>query len=151
LAAAVEEYNIIYSGAQEEPFQPAIITMSSRRMEGVIYQRIQHDKDAQGQNNWAWNSSGSEGDSCNARRKRTASSSCEELRRTTLEMELQKCKEEITELMRLITALMAEEPIEFLERENAQLKRDLALANKNSDTLSDELVKLTRTIMAHRG
>ena len=134
LAAAVEEYNTIYSGAnamrlQAEPYQPAIVTMNSKRMEGTIYQKIQHDKQTGSDKYWIW--SAPVDGSSPPKRKRTASSSRDG------GQELQKCKEEIAELKRLQTT-----PVATLERENAQLKRDLASADKNSDSLSDELDKL---------
>ena len=192
LAAAVEEYNTIYSGAnamrlQAEPYQPAIVTMNSRRMEGTIWQKLKHDEQTGSDKYWIW--SAPEDGSSLPKRKRTASSSrdegqelqkCkeeiaelklqltssdgEELRQTTLELELQKCKEEIAELKLQLTSSSGEElrqttlelelqiaelkrrlrttPVDALVRENAQLKRDLKSADKNSDSLSDELDKL---------
>jgi hypothetical protein len=63
LHAAINEYNLIVPSGmgmrlQEEIYQPAIVTMTSRRMDGSIYLKIINDKQAKCEgrtsNYWFW-------------------------------------------------------------------------------------------------
>jgi hypothetical protein len=63
LHAAINEYNLIVPSGmamrlQEEIYQPVIVTMSSRRMEGSIYSKIIKDKQTRCEggtsNYWFW-------------------------------------------------------------------------------------------------
>ena len=63
LFAAINEYNLKVPSSrtmrlQEEPYQPAIVTMSSKKMEGSIYSKILQDRNTKGQgcksNFWFW-------------------------------------------------------------------------------------------------
>ena len=53
LYAAINEYNLSVPSSrtmrlQEEPYQPAIVTMSSKKMEGSIYLKIVQDRNTKG-------------------------------------------------------------------------------------------------------
>ena len=63
LQAAINEYNILVSSSmamrlQAEVYQPVIVTMSSKRMEGSIYSKIVKDKQTRYEcgtsNYWFW-------------------------------------------------------------------------------------------------
>jgi hypothetical protein len=64
LSGAINEYNLCVPSTrvmrlQEDPYQPSIITMSSKKMEGSIYSKIDQDKQTKCQggksNYWFWN------------------------------------------------------------------------------------------------
>jgi hypothetical protein len=95
LSAAIDEYNLSVPSSramrlQGEPYQPAIVTMSSKKMEGSIYSKIMEDKQKSCKgcksNFWSWEQA----------------SSYDELQDDTAQLDASSSSKSTTKLRRLL-------------------------------------------------
>ena len=156
LHAAINEYNLCVPGnmvmrLQEEIYQPVIVTMSSKRMEGSIYSKIIQDKqkkcNGERSNFWSWDPElllgeeeqqlvgvpSSYSDDCGAIRKDKALLSG------------------MSSSVESVVVVAANETVTRLSAENVRLSSELMAANEAVTALSVENVRLSSELVAANG